>query len=161
MALTKTVNSLYLAELDMYAKLWKNSLLIGKLGIVLITAAAITVSGADAAARLFSAYQSAEETNNYSFDQVDLSPSPGESSGEMATTGKPNAEPSGYLLVPLHIQGHSPDSWQSHRPYVTAGDVRTSADQESDVALSGSLGLISTELGHRQTLVGAKPSGTS
>ena len=145
----------------MLDKLLEKSFLIGKLGIVLIIAAAMTVSGADAASRLFSAYQSAEEANNYSFDQIDLSPSPGEASGEMATTGSPNGEPSGYLLVPLHIQAHSPGSWQTHLPHIAAGNVHTSADQERDAALSCSLGLISSKLDHRQTLVGAKPSGTS
>ncbi len=45
----------------MQTKLLENTLLIGKLGIVLIIAAAMTVSGAEAASRLFSAYQSAEE----------------------------------------------------------------------------------------------------
>ena len=145
----------------MLAKLLENSLLIRKLGIVLIIAAAMTVSGADAASRLFSAYQSAEEANSYSFDQVDLLPSPGEASGEMATTGNPNAEPCGWLLVPLYIQAQSPDSWQSHLHNITAGDIRTDANQQSEAALFCSLGLVSTELDHRQTLVGARPSGTS
>ena len=145
----------------MLTKLLKNSLLIGKLGIVLIIAAAMTVSGADAASRLFSAYQSAEEANNYSMDQVDLLPSPGEASGEMATTGNPNGEPSAWLLVPLHIQAQSPSSWQTHLLSFAEGDAAARAEQKSDESLSCTLGLISTKLDHRQTLVGAKPSGTS
>ena len=145
----------------MLTKLLKNSLLIGKLGSVLIIAAAMTVSGADAASRLFSAYQSAEEANNYSMDQVDLLPSPGEASGEMATTGNPNGEPSAWLLVPLHIQAQSPSSWQTHLLSFAEGDAAARAEQQSDESLSCTLGLISTELDHRQTLVGAKPSGTS
>ena len=145
----------------MLTKLLKNTLLIGKLGIVLIVAAAMTVSGADAASRLFSAYQSAEEANNYSMDQVDLLPSPGEASGEMATTGSPNGEPSAWLQVPLYIQAQSPSSWQIHLLCFAAGNAASGAEQQSDELLSCSLGLISTELDRRQTLVGAKPSGTS
>jgi len=145
----------------MLTKLLENTLLIGKLGIVLIVAAAMTVSGADAASRLFSAYQSAEEANNYSMDQVDLLPSPGEASGEMATTGKPNGEPSAWLLVPLYIQAQSPSSWQTHLLCFAEGNAASGAEQKSDELLSCSLGLISTELERRQTLVGAKPSGTS
>lgn len=145
----------------MQTKLLGNTLLIGKLGIVLIIAAAMTVSGAEAASRLFSAYRSADEANNYSLDQVDLLPSPGEASGEMATTGNPNGEPSAWLLVPLHLQAQSPSSWQTYLLSFAAGDSGTRAKRQRDEALSCSLGLVSTELDQRQTLVGAKPSGTS
>ena len=145
----------------MKTRAWQDYLSAGKLGVVVVAAAAVVVSGADAASRLFAAYQSAERPHDYSFDQHDLSALPEEAPGEMATTGRPNAEPSGYLLTTLHIQGQSQDSRQVHSTANAAPVCHSLTEGERTERLFCSLGPISTELGHRQTLVGAVPSGTS
>jgi hypothetical protein len=141
-------------------RLQKNCYLLGRLGIVLVTAGAIIVSGADAAARLFSAYQAAEEANEYSLDQVDITPVPGEATGEMATTTGPDGEPTGLLLVPLHVQGFGPNPWPSLPTCILRGENCCDQSKRGDRPLHCSLSQISTRLGARQRLLGAKPSGT-
>ena len=130
--------------------------------VVALALVALVVSGAGAAARLFEdPAESADSSELFQNATLDHKPDPDEAPGEMATNGRPWTEQSAYLQATSALLGGTPQSrfWSDSGPIVASACSR-SAGNHGDL-VSGSPTLVDHRLGHRFTLVGLKPSGTS
>jgi len=133
-----------------------------QVAVVALALLALVVSGAGAAARLFddpcTPAESLEQTQNATFDQI---PDPEEAPGGMATDGRPWTEQSAYLQTTLALLGDAPQSRSrtDSDPVVASACSRSAADRGNLVSASPTL--VDHRLGHRFTLLGLKPSGTS
>jgi hypothetical protein len=130
--------------------------------VVVLALLALVVSGAGAAARLFddpdASAESVQRPQNATLDQK---PDPEAGPGEMATNGRPWTEPAAYLQATSALLGGVPQSrsWTNSDPIVAS--LCSGSDADRSELVSASPTLIDHRLGHRFTLVGLKPSGTS
>lgn len=133
-----------------------------QVAVVALALLALVVSGAGSAARLFedpsTPAESLERPQNATLDKK---PDPEEAPGEMATDGRPWTEQSAYWQVTSGLLGDAPQSrlWADSGPIVASACSRSAADRGDPVSASATL--VDHRLGHRFTLVGLKPSGTS
>ena len=133
-----------------------------QVAVVVLVLLALVVSGAGAAARLFDDPEaSAEGPPRSQNDTLDNKPDPEELPGEMATNGRPWTEQSAYLLATSVLLGDTPPSRFLNNPDLVSVSAysRSAADRSDPVSASPTL--VDHRLGHRFTLVGLKPSGTS
>ncbi|HUV30749.1 MAG TPA: hypothetical protein VMY05_06665 [Acidobacteriota bacterium] len=135
------------------------------LALVALTAAMVmlaggTVTASPATVRTFADPAMTDPGGDFPSEQVSACTDSGSARGEMASTGGPVGGASGSLLRVCWLQSQSPESRSGGRPGVTveAGLSRTSF--RPACLPRSSVCLISTMLGRRLTLVGAKPSGT-
>lgn len=141
-----------------------------QIAVVVLSLLALVVSGAGAAARLFDPSEPtkptrpARPTESLQRPQnatLDNKPSPDEAPGEMATNGRPWTEQAAYLHATPAVVGGASQSRLGHdSDQITASICCLSARNGSDL-VSASPTLVDHRLGHRFTLLGLKPSGTS
>ena len=133
-----------------------------RIAVVVLALLALVVSGAGAAARLFVApsesTESIERPQNATLDQK---PDPEEAPGEMATNGRPWTEPSAYLQATSALLGGAPQSRFGTDSDLCVNSIGTGSASDRSDLVSASPTLVDHRLGHRFTLVGLKPSGTS
>ncbi len=124
---------------------------------------ALVLSGAEAATRLYSAYQIEAETAECSLDQVEMAVSAEEASevsDEMTPDGRPNGEPVATLDLPVAMGPDNGFRIYSKRSGLIRS-LNTVRVETKDQRLFSSTSQISSSLGRQFRLVGAKPSGTS
>jgi hypothetical protein len=141
---------------------WKKIVSRLRLGVVLITLSALTVSGASAANRLFGGYQVAETEEQKAVDQVEMTPAPGEAAEDTAgeRSGQTDGEPVAWIQAPLLLRTGSSTAkpitvCKADRP----GETIRSHEVGHRSPFS-SISHVSSTLARQFTLVGAKPSGT-
>jgi hypothetical protein len=79
----------------------------------------------------------------------------------MATNGKPGQAQPAYLVLPLILKSDNTDKCFKKQTVSYKKTIISSVCRSRPCDVLTSTSLISTNLGHRVTLVGAKPSGTS
>jgi hypothetical protein len=132
-----------------------------RVSVVIGALLALTISGAGAAQRIFAEEMSPQAAETApSGAAFDSKPNPDEATGGMETRSRPSTEQSFWIQgnPALPVGGD-----QSHRLVSTsaAGEtIRTSQIHRGDT-VRHSAGQVATQVGHRFTLVGARPSGTS
>ncbi|MCD6249623.1 MAG: hypothetical protein J7J98_04740 [candidate division Zixibacteria bacterium] len=140
-----------------------DKLILGsQVAVVVLALLALVVSGAGAAARLFddpgTPAEILERPQNVTLDHKT---DPKEAPGEMATDGRPWTEQSACLQITLIILGDTPQTRLWTDPGSTAVSVCSHSAWDRSNQVSTSPTLVDHRLGHRFTLVGLKPSGTS
>jgi len=137
-------------------------MLSGRVAVVALAILALVVSGAGAAARLFTDQSrpsmSAEKPQIATLDQK---PDPEETSGEMARGGRPWTEQAAcWQATTAWLEG----GVQS-RAHLSVTSLLLSASWRTVPAWSDQVyttaNLVDHRLGHRFTLLGLRPSGTS
>ena len=138
-------------------------LIIGsQIAVVALALLALVVSGAGAAARLFDTpVDSAESPERPLNATLDQKSDPEETPGEMATNGRPWTEQAAYLQATSALLGGASQSrfWTDSDPVVMLAHSGSAAGRSDPVSASATL--VDHRLGHRFTLLGLKPSGTS
>jgi len=145
----------------MLRELWENTLFAGRISIILL--ALLALIGTGAAAQIFSAYHPDDQGNGSKFHHASLTPavSSEDASEGMATKGRPVTGQAACFLIPLHLPSNGTETRFRDREssgFCLPGSCfldRPNSD------LCGSPSRVSSVLGRQQTLVGAKPSGTS
>jgi hypothetical protein len=132
-----------------------------RVAVVIGALLALVVSGAGAAHRLFTEQMTPDETRPVSVSaSFDDKPDPLEATGGMATGSCPSTEQSFWIQS---NPGLPCGGDQSHR-LVSASMVGVMVDQfhfYEGYPVCQSAGRVAPQIGHRFTLVGARPSGTS
>lgn len=130
--------------------------------VILLAVLAIIVSGAGAAGRLLTDQTQPVIETETKLATLDAKADPEEASGEMATGGHPWTEqPCFWQAIPA-LAGGSDQSrlrLQVVAPRLSIVSQWTLAERQADI--QGSISLVNARLGHRFTLVGSRPSGTS
>ncbi|UCC44310.1 MAG: hypothetical protein JSU65_14585 [Candidatus Zixiibacteriota bacterium] len=131
--------------------------------IVLFALAAVTISGAEAASRLFSAGAYSKKTILSAAGQAEISVDPTDisaASEKMDPTSRPDTEPVGIIKSPAVIKSNTSGS-RGHNHFAgSLGNLSGYGGSSRAITVASSLCLVSSSLGRQLTLVGAKPSGT-
>jgi hypothetical protein len=132
-----------------------------RIAVVIGALMALLISGAGAAHRLFSEQLTAKTTESVSVSACfDGKPNPEEATGGMATGSHPSTEQSFWIQGnPGLPVGSNP----SHR-IISSPAMRETVVSNRILeggAVCQSAGLVAPQIGHRFTLVGSRPSGTS
>jgi hypothetical protein len=136
----------------------------GRTAVVVLSLAALVISGASSASRLGQPERDkAQQVKVQAEDPQILPapPSPEEAAHKMATEGKPNTQPVALLAAPVLFQ---PDNDKRiDRIPVTLEFCANLSRSETEVLSSpvSTVALFAPQVGRQFTLVGAKPSGTS
>jgi hypothetical protein len=133
------------------------------LRVAVVTGAllALLISGAGAAHRLFSEQMSAKTTESVSVsDCFDGKPDPDQATGGMATGSHPSTEQSFWIQGNPGLPVGSDPSHRIISSLATRETVVSDRIHEGS-AVCQSAGLVAPQIGHRFTLVGSRPSGTS
>ena len=132
-----------------------------RVSVVIGALLALTISGAGAAQRIFIEQMTPPTAETAPTGAAfDSKPDPAEATGGMAGGSRPSTEQSFW------IQGHPAlpvGGDQSHRLVSSpvCGETIHPAPVHGGNAVRHSAGQVATQIGHRFTLVGARPSGTS
>jgi hypothetical protein len=133
-----------------------------RIAVVLLAVLAIVVSGAGTAARLFSEQTLPTETpESKATATLDHLPDPEEATGEMATGGQPWTEQPAFWQVIPALPGNSGQARIGPGPGIALKSVSTATHIGNVNSLFATSSLVDSRIGHRSTLVGSKPSGTS
>lgn len=92
---------------------------------------------------------------------IPLPPLPEGAHGNMATGGDAGGAPPAYLALPPILKPDKTDERLDNQTVSYRKATISSVRQNGPGDILTSAGLVSSELGRRATLVGAKPSGTS
>ena len=132
-----------------------------RIAVVVGALLSLTISGAGAAHRLFTQQMNPRPAESTSVGAAfDHKPDPKEATGGMATGSHPSTEQSFWIQgnPGLPAGGDS-----SHRLVFLPATVEPICGGRihNGCAICQSTGLVASQIGHRFTLVGARPSGTS
>ena len=143
------------------SKLITYSIKAGRFITVGLLLLAVTLSGANAAERLFSAYDEFQPEKVFPSPELKPGPpAPEDAPENMAPNGRPCCEQPARLVASWNISNK--DNLKIQKLFVV-DPVFASATvgRRSFARIKASTGLISSSLSRQFTLVGAKPSGTS
>ena len=132
-----------------------------RVAVVVLAILALMVSGAGAAERLFNQRSPHESEARPDVATLDQKPDPEEATGEMATSGHPWTEQPACLQATLALPG---SNGQPRSVLMASGaefSILNVRILKSPARPSTSPNLTCPLIGHRFTLVGSKPSGTS
>ena len=133
-----------------------------RIAVVLLAVLAIVVSGAGAAARLFTDQsQPTEMPESKATATLDRLPDPEEPTGEMATGGRPWTEQPAFWQVIPALPGNPGQTRIGPGLGIALKSVSTATHSGNVNSLFATSSLVDSRIGHRFTLVGSKPSGTS
>ncbi|HKK20487.1 MAG TPA: hypothetical protein VJ983_03365 [candidate division Zixibacteria bacterium] len=135
-----------------------------KFGLVALTVASLTLSGAQSAKRLFTGYGSHETVEKQIAELAQLipgPPTPDKAPGKMARDSQPNCEQPAYAAAPLVVKTDNSESRINPDTHQPGRDVFASTKTIRNRSIKTSSSNISSRLALQFTLVGAKPSGTS
>ena len=137
-------------------------LYFSRLLVILVTLLAIGVSGANAAARLFSLCQIEDLTSAVTLDFQQIVPesTPKKDDDEMAPGSKANSEQEAYIFAVPAIPVNSSQSRLIVKIIISEFVFHQILPVNQNFSPIETVALISSHLGQSFTLVGAKPSGT-
>ncbi|NOY89109.1 MAG: hypothetical protein GXO93_06950 [FCB group bacterium] len=143
---------------------YKKFIKLIRLAVVLFAIGALTLNGANAAQRLFSAYSEESDSSQDIVTNAWLlpgPPAPDEGPNNMDRSSKPYCEQPAYLAAPLlfNVDNNGNRNKIIGEPNFISADF--SFHSENKFSLKTTSSLVSSALGIQFTLVGAKPSGTS
>ena len=133
----------------------------GRIAVVLLALMALVVSGAEAAERLFKSFETPADASLPEAASLDHNPAPEDVSDQMAPDGRPWTEQAAYIQTSLSVS-IGPDQYrQAHHASISTPHVFC-PDLSGRIGTSrATTSLVDVRIGHRFTLVGSKPSGTS
>jgi hypothetical protein len=142
-------------------KLIKYSINTGRIATVCLLLLAVTLSGANAAERLFSAYDEFQPELASPTPELKAGPpAPEDVPENMEPNGRPCCEQPARLVASWNLS--SKDNLRIQKLFAADPVFATATvGQRSFARIKTSTGLISSMLSRQFTLVGAKPSGTS
>ena len=148
---------------NLFHKLLKPALALGRIGVIFIALLALVMAGASSAMRLDQP-QTNETEAKLPVTQVSLNQVPDENSPvaeNMSPGSRPNAEPAAFLSQFLLSSGISYDQ-AKYRPIICKGwaDFSIGLGHEHGKPI-GTVGRVDSYLARSLTLVGSKPDGTS
>ena len=144
-------------------KIWIKTLVAGRMALIALLLTALGVSGANAAARLFSVCTVETLSADVLPGCKQIVPDatdPEAAADAMAPGSRPYTEQDACLITPVCIKVNNDENHLQKKNYVNiriSFSESTAGEYSSPVS---SLSLISSHLGRSLTLVGAKPSGT-
>lgn len=133
----------------------------GRITVVVLALLALVVSGAEAAERLFSALDEPSEASLPQAASLDHNPGPEDVSDEMAPDGRPWTEQAAYIQGSLATTVGPNQHRQTFCVGLHTGTVFGPDLSGVNLASRATTALVDVRIGHRFTLVGSKPSGTS
>ncbi|UCE25571.1 MAG: hypothetical protein JSU74_05865 [Candidatus Zixiibacteriota bacterium] len=148
----------------MMKKIYRKAVTTLRWLVIVVALLALAVNGASAAQRLFDAYQAPAEQELSLSENATMAPGapePGESPENMTPSSKPNSEAYAYLTVAPLIDFNKNCSRLEHEPIRTGLVPVMRLGRLNRSTIKSTAFLVSSQLGHQFTLVGAKPSGTS
>lgn len=142
-------------------KLKKLSIFTLKLFVVVLAFSALTLNGVNATQRLFADCDQVDQPQSINDEMLLQSgpPAPEDLPGNMNSSGKANTDQQAMLVAASLVKFDNTSSRLTDNYQKEFIEFNKIKSNRSSVLISN-LNLISSDLGHRFTLVGLKPSGT-
>jgi hypothetical protein len=133
----------------------------GRIAVVMVALMALVVSGAEAAERLFRSFETPRDASLPEAASLDHNPAPEDATDQMAPDGRPWTEQAAYIQASLAVPVGPDQHRQAYHASVTTGHVFCPDLSGRNGYSFATTALVDVRIGHRFTLVGSKPSGTS
>ena len=148
----------------MMKKIYRKAVTTLRWLVIVIALLALSLNGASAAQRLYEAYQAPNEQEVSLSENATMAPGapePCEAPENMTPSSRPNSEAYAYLTAALLIDFNKNCSRLGQDQMRTGLIPVMRLGRLNRSTIKSTAFLVSSQLGHQFTLVGAKPSGTS